>query len=263
MNFCELFGIKCKTYSKKVFDLNPFHNIVGKFVKMTIFVETGTNYQLKFAGNENLLPTFTVENDTLYIQQNHRLNKQGILTNQILKIVVPSSLNNCELFNKLGNVDLIGLETNKLNVKCNQGKVRILKSSIKNTSLKTNIGNITVRGSNLNNGSLSVYEGEIKISSSIVNEIKITITDGDILMTDNTLNGGLSELYSGNFTLTHGVLQNNYFVKNGDGNNTVWDVKLHNADLQVKKGHNVMHAKTLANGYTLKMIALDGDNIVQ
>ena len=265
MSFYDILGIKCKAYNKKVFKLNPFSNIVGKFTKITILVETGTDYKLIFAGNENLLPTFKVEDDTLYIEQTHRFNKQGILADQILKIIVPASiqLQNCQLFNKLGNINLIDLKIKELQINCHAGLLKVCHAEIEKADLKLDRGNLEIHSSRINLGLLSTYDGELKVLCSTLNDVNLNVTEGNIIMTDNILQGGSSQLYSGNFALTNATLKSDYSVKNSDGNNTAWNVNVKKADLQSENGNNTMKAKLNPTGFILKMIARDGDNLVK
>lgn len=265
MSFYDILGIKCKAYNKKVFKLNPFSNIIGKFTKITILVEAGEDYKLIFAGNENLLPTFKVEDNTLYIEQTHRFNKRGILANQILKIIVPATmqLQNCHLFNKLGNIDLINLKIKDLQVNCQAGLLRVCHAKIERADLKINRGNLAIHSSEINKGLLSTYEGEVKVLCSSLTDVTLDVTDGNIIMTDNTLKGGSSQLYSGNIALTNVTLKSDYGVKNNAGNNTAYNVNVKKADLQSENGNNTMKSKLYSTGFTLKMVTLDGDNIVQ
>lgn len=265
MNFSNLLGIKCKAYNKKIFKLNSFSKIVGKFAKITLFIEKGNDYQLVFAGNENLLPTFKVQDDTLYIRQTPLLNKQGILANQVLKIIIPASceLQECELVNKLGNIDLNKLKIKKLHAMCQEGRLKVYSSRIEKTDLKTNCGDLIVHSCTINNGLLSTYEGEVKVLCSNLNETKLDVTDGNIIMTDNILRGGSSSIYEGNFILTNIILKSNYIVNNNEGNNTAWNVNVKKADLKSTNGTNSMKAKLNPAGFVLKMITLDGDNLIK
>lgn len=265
MNFGDLLGIKCKTYHKKVFKLNSFSKIIGKFAKITLFIERGDEYQLVFAGNENLLPTFKVQDDTLYIRQTPHLNRQGVLENQVLKIIIPASceLQECELFNKLGDIDLHKLNIEKLHAMCQEGELKVYNSKIEKTELKTNCGDLIVHSCTINDGFLAVYEGELKVLCSNLNEIKLDVTEGNIIMTDNTLRGGSSSLYEGNFTLTNVILKSDYIVNNNEGNNTAWNINVKRADLESTNGTSSMKAKLNPAGFILRMVTLDGDNLVK
>ena len=151
-----------------------------------VVLETGGQSEIRFEGNEKIMPEVRAENGQWTVKQKEKktyfTDVQDLYENNRLVITVPEgSLQELvELDADAGNVDMKGLHVQTLSIEVDAGDLDLEKMEIQKLVLDVDAGDIDVLDTTFTEGKIDADMGNVKVMNGVFNDVSVDLDAGDV-----------------------------------------------------------------------------------
>lgn len=170
--------------------LEAYHHIKVDLISMDCHVLSGNDYELDMKQvGETYDFSYEIKDDTLYIKQKQILGKREAFTridqgegDRVL-ITIPENtlIEDVEIVQEAGNVDLDNLQAKKCQIKNEAGDVEIDESKIEDLNIDAEAGNLDLQDSNIQLGKIRVEAGNVFIENVETKSLEAISDAGNII----------------------------------------------------------------------------------
>lgn len=205
--------------------VDPYKNILLDLDTIDIHLHQGDAFEVTYTGPENRKPKIHVENNTLYVQDTHKVGfvfNIGIHSNANIDITVPKDirLGKVQLQSDVSDFLLSDLTIQKFTSSVDTGDLTLKNTEIEEAKISSDTGDMNLDGVKLQKATLSTDTGDITINC--LGDKKDFSMD---LSTD-----------VGDISVNHKEYDDNYHY-DSDGNNYL-NVNTDTGDIQVDFHHS-------------------------
>ncbi|QYH52114.1 DUF4097 family beta strand repeat-containing protein [Liquorilactobacillus hordei] len=194
-----------------------------------IVITRGSHFQISYQGNKKYLPTVSISNGILNIQQKKSLSNyisiSGSVENServIITVPKTATLQDIGVTITEGDLSIQNIKTQKISVDDTDGDISIGNLTAGELKIDNEDGDVDVTAqSQITNGTFSLVDGDLTAHESSFTNVKMTNSDGDISLYDSTINGGELKLTDGDFEGTKIGITGELNVVNNDGDNSI------------------------------------------
>ena len=170
--------------------LEAYHHIKIDLISMDCHVLSGNDYELDMKQvGEDYNFSYEIKDDTLYIKQKKILGKREAFTridqgegDRVL-ITIPENtlIEDVEIVQEAGNVDLDNLQAKKCQIKNEVGNVEIDESKIEDLNIEAEAGNLDLQDSNIQLCKIRAEAGNAFIEKVETKSFEVIADAGDIV----------------------------------------------------------------------------------
>ena len=167
-------------------ELGECQSIHLSFDAADVILETGGQSEIRFEGNEKIMPEVRAENGQWTVKQKEKktyfTGVQDLYENNRLVITVPEgSLQELlELEADAGDVDMKGLHVQTLSIEVDAGDLDLEKMDIQKLVLDVDAGDIDVLDTTFTEGKIDADMGNVKVMNGVFSDVSVDLDAGDV-----------------------------------------------------------------------------------
>lgn len=151
-------------------ELDAFHNINLDLRVSDVSILYGDTYGIKYSSKEERwIPTYKIENDTLYVKQNvKKASLDAVKCNCKIQIILPkdTTLSTIQGTLNVGDFTTDRVNASSVDFDLNTGDITLSDASYENITLQTDVGDIDLDNVSFLNADVNSSVGDIDVDSS-------------------------------------------------------------------------------------------------
>lgn len=281
---------KERQYRKSI-ENEAFDSIDIDVKRAKIKIQRGKHYAVTYQGKKSNVPTISVDNHQLVINQTNNILTETANTihwkestrvdrdNSTILITVPENvkLQKVRVFNNYGMTSVLNIDTSMLEVTEMEGGIILKKTAADAVDLEADSGkDMYLQDVDLENGQIQNTGVGLNINDGSLKNMAVDANHGDVAYQKLSVDGGSINNDDGDVTLNKLEIVNGFTVNTRRGNNKVTDIENSAFKLSARNGKNKLfnqsqtannEMKSIQNTNSkdniLSLTVINGNNVVK